>query len=467
MMLMITVGAAAEPTIGGSYVVTFDAAQPLVAHVAAELPAGSRNLHMAAWGASQMPNGWASFISRLTANDVGLEPGPNATWIANASSDRPLRLGYDVDLSFAKTKWPAGNEQAGLFENGALFLVSKALFIVTDVAGPRRVTFRVPKDWKVATPWDPVGDHTYRAAGLGDLINNSLVLGTFDAREFSIDEFKVTLALLGRMEESHELIAETLRKVLHAYGEVFGDVPKGRYLLTLFAADDTDAEAYASSAAFTERDALTKSNVIGWGNTIAHELFHSWNGIRIAGRDYPSSQWLGEGFTEYFANLALIQEGLIPMTLFRSRVEKSLGLYTYFRSSPLFADVSLLDAGKNKGRNRLGVYEGGWAVAFALDMEIRRSTEGRRTLRDFMRLMLARFGAPNTPYTIDDVIAVASEVAGADSSSFFQRYVIGTELLPIEESLARAGFDVYTAFYTGSLYIWPNGTTAAWPAWTR
>jgi predicted metalloprotease with PDZ domain len=467
MMLMMTATLhAAEPAIGGSYVVTIDADKPLLAHVEAHLPAGSRALHMATWGASQMPNGWASFVSGLTAGDVRLEAGPNATWTATeTSAGAPLHLRYDVDLSFTKTKWPAGNEQAGLFENGALFLVSKALFIVSDAAGARHVTFRVPKDWKVATPWTPAGNHKYEATDLADLINNSIVLGTFNARELSVDDFKVTLALLGRMEASHELVAETLRKVLHAYGEVFGDVPRGQYLLTLFAADETDAEAYASSAAFTERDALTSNNRIGWGNTIAHELFHSWNGIRIAGHDYPSSQWLGEGFTEYFANLALVQEGLISTTLFRSMIEKNLGLYTCFRSSPLFADVSLVDAGKNKRRNRLGVYEGGWAAAFTLDMEIRHLTGGRRTLRDFMRAMLTRYGA--TPYSIEDVIAVASDVAGADMSSLFQRYVIGTEMLPLEESLRRAGYDVHTPFYTGALYISPNATKADSPASTR
>jgi predicted metalloprotease with PDZ domain len=45
--------------------------------------------------------------------------------------------------------------------------------------------------------------------------------------------------------------------------------------------------------------------------SIAHELFHSWNGHRIAPADYASPQWLSEGFTEYFANLALVQEEVI------------------------------------------------------------------------------------------------------------------------------------------------------------
>lgn len=115
----------------------------------------------------------------------------------------------------------------------------------------------------------------------------------------------------------------------------------------------------------------------------------------------------------------------------------------YFRSSPLFADVSLVDAGKNKGLHRLGVYSGGWAAAFVLDMEIHHTTDGQRTLHDSMRVMLSRFESAKTPYTIDDVVAVASEVAAADMNPFFRRYVIGTEMLPIEEALRRAGFDVY------------------------
>lgn len=454
-------------SLAATYTITFDEEHPLRARIEADLPAGSRALKMTAWGASQHPNGWGSFVSGLEANAV-LTAGPNATWTAD--TDGPLHLTYEVDLSFASSAWPAGNEQAGYFEDGALYVVSKALFIVSDVPGERLVTFRVPQRWTVASAWEPAGPPaTFRARNERDLVDNSVVVGRFARHDLAVGNFHVTLALIGRMRASRAPIEHALQKILHAYGEVWGVAPAGRYLLTLFAADSTDAEAFAASAAFTEERAPTKANAIGWANTIAHELFHSWNGHRIAAADYASSQWLSEGFTEYFANLALVQEGLIPMELFLGKVEKMLGLYVYFRSSPAFRDVSLAEAGANKGRHRLGVYNGGWATAFCLDMEIRAATGGRRTLRDFMRLMDRRFGATETRYTVADVIAVAGETAGKDMQPFFERYVVGKEMLPVVQCLRQAGFDGDTAYYNGEVYVRPSAerASAVWPHWTK
>src|ERR1044072_8816477 len=103
--------------------------------------------------------------------------------------------------------------------------------------------------------------------------------------------------------------------------------------MTLFLSDDIDSEAFEHSAAFSERELPSKENLIGWGNTLAHELFHSWNGAELGPRDYASCQWFSEGFTEYFANLALVQQRLIAEPLFLSKAEKNLGIYALFRSS--------------------------------------------------------------------------------------------------------------------------------------
>ena len=91
-----------------SYTVMFDASAPLVAHVEADLPAGSSTLKMADWGGDPFPNGWASRVRHLAVISDGkpvtatLTPKA-AKW--TVTSDAPLHLAYDVDLSFAKEKW--------------------------------------------------------------------------------------------------------------------------------------------------------------------------------------------------------------------------------------------------------------------------------------------------------------------------------------------------------------------------
>ena len=81
----------------GTYVVTFNDRAPLAAHVEADLPACSA-------GAKPRHHHERNSGSATRADNA-------AKW--SVASDGPLHLAYDVDLSFAKEKWPYGNEQAG------------------------------------------------------------------------------------------------------------------------------------------------------------------------------------------------------------------------------------------------------------------------------------------------------------------------------------------------------------------
>ena len=434
---------------------------PLVTSVEAQIPVKDGRLYMASWGAPQFPDGWATFVRNFQVRDdanrqLSFAVKPNGVWQLSNNVTGAVKLSYQVDFSFAKEKWPYGNEQAAFFEDNTLFTVSKALFVVSDAPGSRQISFNIPASWKVSTPWNSVNSSPFEfvAENNNDLINNSVVLGKHSEFVFTEGNFTLVLALVGSMEKSKDLVASTLRMVVRSYSGIFNKTPPGsKYLMTVFYSDQIDAEAFLKSAAFSERETLTRYNLIRWGNTIAHEFFHSWNGAAIAGEDYATSQWFSEGFTEYFANLALVQQGLISKELFIKKMEHHFGLYFYFKESPAFDGATLKEAGAKKGRHRLGVYNGGWAVAFCLDLLIRDATQNRKSLVDFMRSMYEKFGLTAKKYRYEDLVIAAGETAGRDVSGFFKSYVEGKESLPVLEYLNRIGLNGYTQFYDGEFYI--------------
>jgi predicted metalloprotease with PDZ domain len=441
---------------------------PLTATIEARIPVKDGRLFMAPWGADQLPNGWATFVRGFRVLDesnkqLTFESKPNGVWMLTNGFNGTAKVSYQVDLSFTQSKWPAGNEQAGTFQDDALFIVSKSLFVISDVAGQRELRFELPASWKIATPWQlsSSGPHVFVAKDNNDLIDNSLVTGKYFEDVFTEGNFTFNLALLGNMAKAKDLIAPALHKVVQSYIRMFDKTPPSKYLITVFYADDADAEAFAGSAAFTERDTLTKNNLIRWGNTLAHEFFHFWNGHAIRGDDYASSQWFAEGFTEYFANLALVQQGVISRELFIKKMEHHFGLYLYFKSSPAFDGATLKEAGSKKGRYRLGVYDGGWSVAFCLDLVIRDATQNRRSVVDLMRLLYQRFGLSGKKYRYEDVVSAAAETAGRNVSDFFRRYVEGRETLPVQEYLKRIGLEGYTQFYDGEFFIFDADTASA------
>lgn len=462
--LVLLAAAALSPPAWGAeaiYLVRVDAADPLRIRVEARLPVPDGTLSMAGWGADQMPNGWASFVRDLhvvgpAGRPIPATPGAGATWTLGGASGQ-MHLTYVVDAAFARSRWPYGNEQAGFFDGQALFIVSKALFVASSDVTQAAVTFEVPAGWGVSTPWRREASGSYRAFSRDELIDNSLVLGDYSEQVFSEGQLRVVVAMLGRARDAHALVGEALRENVRSFTAIFPRTPPSSFLITLFHGEEADAEAFRNSAAFTEHDALVRENLVRWGNTVAHELFHTWNGHAIQAQDYASTQWFSEGFTDYFATQALLEGRLITPELFRNKMEKILGLYLYFRVAPAFDGVSLRQAGQKKGLHRLGVYDGGWAVAFCLDQLIRERTRGERSLATFMNLMYERFGLTGRKYSFEELVDAASEAGGTDLRDFFARYVSGTEMLPIKESLGLAGYRAYTQYYDGELYIVRNG----------
>lgn len=141
-------------------------------------------------------------------------------------------------------------------------------------------------------------------------------------------------------------------------------------------------------------------------------------------------------------------------------------------TAPAFSGVTLREAGKAKGTNRLGVYSGGWATAFVLDQRIRSATAGQRSLDDFMRVLFERHSRPAEPYAFEDLGAHLVDVGGAGLEGFLDSFVSGRDTLPVQDVLRTYGWIGLSKPYAGEFYLVPDGEadqtqTAAWHWLTR
>ena len=99
----------------------------------------------------------------------------------------------------------------------------------------------------------------------------------------------------------------------------------------------------------------------------------------------------------------------------------------------------------------ISYYPKGEVLGLVLDLLIRGKTGGRTSLDDVMRRMYEEFylKSPNATYYLrgrgyrpEDFERMVSQVAGADMSDFFKRYVRGVESPPYEEAFAQVGLHV-------------------------
>lgn len=101
----------------------------------------------------------------------------------------------------------------------------------------------------------------------------------------------------------------------------------GSYLVELLPAVERGGEVFRDSFALNWNEAPTAANRADWGNIIAHELFHFWNGTRLRGADYVATQWFQEGFTEYMANTTQLATGQVTADQFHARLAKHVDNY--------------------------------------------------------------------------------------------------------------------------------------------
>ncbi len=461
MVSSITAFAQSDNPPAASYRVEVPAIQPSPrALVTATMHLTSGKLAMATGGGiDHLPNHWTTFVEDLSVEDAAGEAltvehlGPEG-WRIPGGYEGEVQVRYAVDLSFTLEAWPPGNEQAGMASGDSLYVITKPLFIAPSTPGPLDVTFVVPEDWNISTPWEPLADkRSYRARDTADLTENSLVLGHHTEYRFDEGPFSLSLALIGPIAASQDLLAATLGSVVSHALDVFPETKKSRFLMTVFLAEQDDGESFETSAAFTMAKQPSPGSIMLWGNNLAHEFYHLWIGGLIHGTDADDHEWFDEGFTDYYADLSLVQANLMTEEQFHRKLEKVIGRYVYSKFSSLFPAQSLAEASANKGRYRFAVYDGGWAAAFCLDTAILAASGGARSLDDVMRLLYRRFALPNRAFTLKELESTASEAAGLDLGDFFSRHVHGEKTLPVEQCLQSIGLEGHFQPYAAELWI--------------
>lgn len=129
--------------------------------------------------------------------------------------------------------------------------------------------------------------------------------------------------------------------------------------------------------------------VHGVRHLLAHECFHHWNGIDIE-REAPEelAYWFSEGFTDYYARLLLWRNGYESLEQTAASLNRSIREYW---TSPVRAapNAAILEAFWTDKRVSDLPYRRGDLVAVVLDQEIRRRSNGARTLDDLMRALHA------------------------------------------------------------------------------
>ena len=366
----------------------------------------------------------------------------------------PFRVAYRVyafELSVRTSHLDASHG----YGNGA------TLFLHDDgrKEEPQRLKLRLPRGWKASVAL-PRRDGAYAAADYDELVDSPFECGTHRTFSFRVRGVTHALALWGEGTEDPERLVRDLSRLVEAAAGLFGGLPYARYLFLVHLAEgargglEHRASQSCGVSPWKFRPEAAYREVLA---LFSHELFHAWNVKRIRPRglgpfDYARETflrdlWALEGLTSYYEHLLLLRAGLEePRHAFEAWAKDVKA----HRDTPGRRVQSLEDASfdawirfyrpdENSPNVSESYYRRGGLVALALDLSLRRDSNGKRSLDDVVLALWRRWGSKGRPYPDGAWEDEAVKAGGPGVREFFDRHVRGVETPPFEELFAAAG----------------------------
>lgn len=401
-----------------------------------------------------------------------------------------VRVSYTLFANWTDGTYSEIDESHAHLNMPATFLWARGL-----EESPISITFHLPQgsDWQVATQLMPIRKpNTYTARNLPYFLDSPTELSAHTLREWTVKDatgksagFRLAVHHDGDASAVDALEAAT-QKTVDEVIAIFGEMPdfdNGTYtfLIDYLPGNDGDGMEHRNSTIITSGpspDGLKQDMI----STVSHEFIHAWNVERIRPRslepfDFERANmsgelWFAEGFTSYYAPLALARAGIYDLATFGAKLNGSLN---YVLNSPGARSDSPVEMSKMAAftdaatavdptafhNTFTSYYPYGAVTGLALDLEIRNNYPGL-SLDDFMQEVWRRFGKTERPYNNRDLVATLAEVLNdkAFAESFFESFVFGHERPDYASLLARAGLRLRKA-HPGKASLGPEGISFA------
>ncbi len=346
-----------------------------------------------------------------------------------------------------------------------------SLFFAVDGATTRPclVSVVAPRAWQVSTALRRVPgtgkkqDNTFWAAGYDELVDCPFEIGTHELVTFKIDRTRFELALYGRTNADVRRLVDILRRVARATATIFGGFPFDRYLFIVHALPVGSGGLEHMASVTMDITGLSFEDEKGYqrfADLAAHEFFHAWNVKRLhdpalgpfdyTRENYTRMLWFHEGFTDYLANIIILRAGVTSEQDFWGWIAEDWPKYasrpgrgeTPLGELSFEAWIKLYKPADNHFNHSVSYYEKGLWVGMALDLELRLATGGRQGLPELFRRLWDRAGRREANVSEMDVRRAANEIASRSLDHFFDKYIHGTDELPLPALWRRAGLKI-------------------------
>jgi predicted metalloprotease with PDZ domain len=338
-------------------------------------------------------------------------------WICEIATGGENTVTVEYDVSQLIPARGVGDKYISYIGSEFAVIDTSYLFLIPDYlpTSTIRVDFELPSGWRSATIWDEV-DGVHEVDWKGTL-KRYIALGPFIKDEATVNNVRIIVARHQATSSpvTIEKELEGLGKLTGFYTKAFGFVPTDR---TLWITAPTPM--YYGKIRNNTFIRLTTPSLRYFWRTWAHEYCHLWNGGVVFFDD--SANWFGEGATNFFSDMALLDTGLLQ----KSELRIFDAWASYKNLKALGEDEAV--AGTDSSEI---IYKKGELVTYLLSKRIAEVTNGEKSIYDVAKYLFQN--CRGRKLDSGDLLEVMNQVTNRDFTGFFSDYVYGTEALSLDE----------------------------------
>ncbi len=410
-------------------------------------------------------------------NALPVEKIDENSWkIKNAS--KLAKISYWIDDSFDTKKdgpeifWPAGTN----IEASKNFVVNTSGFFgyldglkdipfqfnvirAKDLYGSTGLipvsTGNTPKALKLEKTADDnmKAVDVYRTTDYDQLIDSPLMYAKPDTAVIRVANTEV---LIGSYSPNNKVtakqIAASIREVLMAQKEFLGGkLPVDKYAFIFYFTDQPVVSYGALEHSYSSLYYMPEMPIEEMNQQLrdfaAHEFFHIVTPLTIHSKEIQDfdfnnpkmSQhlWMYEGMTEYFAGSVQVKYDLISPEQYLEILREKMVTSDQFLNDVPFTDISKFTLDKYHDQY-YNVYQKGALIGMCLDIKLRKLSGGKYGVQNLMLDLSKKYGKEKA-FEDDALFEEITKMTYPEIGVFFNRYVKGTEKLPLAEVLNEVG----------------------------
>lgn len=405
-------------------------------------------------------------------NALGWRKLNKNTWQIDTKGAGEYVVAYRVYANELTVRTNELNTEHAFWNNSALLFHPKGF-----LNAPSTIKVNPYGDWKVATGLPKIEGqtNTFRAENFDILYDSPFEVSNFVETTFDVRGVPHRWVVTGEGNYDLQKIARDSAKIVEEGAKIFGDLPYKDYLFILNTRGGGGLEHLNSTALQWNKFGFKpESRYTDFLTLVAHEHFHAWNVKRIrpdalgpfdySNENYTKLLWVAEGGTAYYEGLLVQRAGLMSDRDFLSgkasqiqALQNRPGRFqTSLEEASFDAWIKYYRQDENAINNQISYYDKGEIVNFLLDIQIRKDSNGAKSLDDVMRYLYNEFYKKNKNYTPEDYQKISEMMAGKSLEDFFAKYVRGREEIDYNSILNGVGLQLAKGSGRETAYLGAN-----------